>query len=111
MIPLLYFFCVGMLAIGALWRIASWVHPLDSVPWVVAFGDPIPPMLTLYVPELVGTVLFLAILFLLLKRVLAWLRAGALEVPETFTVIPAALAGAGLASWAAGFVLVEAPGK
>ena len=102
-----------MVAISALWRVASWVHPFDparGLPWFLAFGDPIPPMLTLYVPGIVETVAVLLIVFLLLKRVLAWLRAGALEVPGTFTLMPAVLAGIGLASWAAVFVLIESPG-
>ena len=113
MTPLLDFFCFVMIAIGALWRVVAWVHPFNpagGAAWFSLLADPIPPILSMYVPDLVGTLGSLLILFFLLKRSLAFMRAGAFEVPGSFTRIPAALAAVGFASSVAVFGLTVTPG-
>jgi len=37
-----------MMALGALWRVGSWLLPVDparGVPWFLLLGDPVPPPL------------------------------------------------------------------
>jgi uncharacterized membrane protein YgcG len=96
---LLYLLCFFSMAIAALARIIAALTPFDArnIHWVMAIADPFPPMSNPYLRNVIGLVFLLVVVYFLLKRTLAFARAGALNVPAAFTQLPFNLALAGLA--------------
>ena len=94
-----YLLCFFSMAIAALGRIIAAVTPFDarSIHWVLAIADPFPPMINPFLRNIIGLIFLLVVLYFLLKRTLAFVRAGALNVPAAFTQLPFNLAVAGIA--------------
>jgi uncharacterized membrane protein YgcG len=94
-----YLLCFFSMAIATLGRIIAALTPFDArnIQWVMAIADPFPPMSNPYLRNIIGLIFLLIVLYFLLKRTLAFVRAGALNVPVAFTQLPFNLAVAGLA--------------
>ncbi len=94
----LYLFCFFSMAASTLIRIVAALSPFDgrNVHWLMALADPFPPLQNPYLRNLLGAIFLLIVLYFLLKRTLAFIRAGALNVPTAFTQLPFGLAALGL---------------
>jgi hypothetical protein len=94
----LYLFCFFSMAVSALVRIVAALSPFDgrNVHWLMAIADPFPPLQNPYLRNLLGAIFLLIVLYFLLKRTLAFVRAGALNMPTAFTQLPFGSAALGL---------------